>query len=101
MPVVIEDVADQQLPKLIESEDGVESIIGFAALAWARNGSGHEVNKLLVGDAKPALDDAFQIGAVRWCVMRPDAERMGKAVGGVALELSTVGTAGSLQARAA
>src|SRR5262252_5005705 len=91
MLVVIEDVADQQLPKLIESEDGVEPIIGFAALAWVRNGSGHEVNKLLVGDAKPALDDAFQIGSVGWCVMHPNAERMGKAVGGVALELSTVG----------
>src|SRR5262249_11136730 len=91
MPVVIEDVADQQLPKLIESEDGVKPIIGFAALAWARNGSRHEVNELLVGDAKPALDDAFQIGAVRGCVLHPDAEAIGKAIGGVALKLSTVG----------
>src|SRR5262249_48446752 len=82
MPVVIEDIADQQLPKLIKGEDGVEPIIGFAALAWTRNGSRHEVNKLLVGDAKPALDDAFQIGAVRRCVMNPDAARIGTAVRG-------------------
>src|SRR5262249_26877754 len=82
---------DEQLAKLVERQDGVETVVGFTSITLAYDGAGHEVNEFVIGDAEVAFDDALPVGAIRRRVVNADAERADEVVSIVALKLAAVG----------
>jgi hypothetical protein len=71
---MVENMTDEQLAKLVERQDGVETMVGFISIAPAYDGAGHEVNEFVIGDAEVALDYTLPVGAIRRRVVNVDAE---------------------------
>src|SRR5262249_178318 len=84
-------MTDEQLAKLVERQDGVETMVSFASITLAYDGAGHEVNEFVIGDAEVALDYTLPVGAIRRRVVNADAERADEVVSVVALKLAAVG----------